>query len=70
MIAASRFAAKGNLLARTAGSASARSASAKKYQPCAKRESQAVQSSAPHQNIKGSGADGPYDCRTHRVPNH
>jgi hypothetical protein len=21
-----------------------------------------------NQNIKGSGSDGPYDCRTHRVP--
>lgn len=21
-------------------------------------------------NIKGTGADGPYDCRTHRVPNY
>ncbi|MGY4160207.1 MULTISPECIES: KTSC domain-containing protein [unclassified Bradyrhizobium] len=21
-----------------------------------------------NQNIKGTGADGPYDCRTHRVP--
>jgi len=21
-------------------------------------------------NIKGSGQDGPYDCRTHRVPNY
>jgi hypothetical protein len=21
-------------------------------------------------NIKGSGSDGPYDCRTHRVPNY
>jgi hypothetical protein len=21
-------------------------------------------------NIKGSGKDGPYDCRTHRVPNY
>ena len=23
-----------------------------------------------NQNIKGSGSDGPYDCRTHRVPNY
>jgi hypothetical protein len=21
-----------------------------------------------NQNIKGSGSDGPYDCRTHRIP--
>jgi hypothetical protein len=23
-----------------------------------------------NQNIKGSGSDGPYDCRTHHVPNY
>jgi hypothetical protein len=23
-----------------------------------------------NQNIKGSGADGPFDCRTHRVPSY
>jgi hypothetical protein len=23
-----------------------------------------------NQSIKGSGADGPYDCRTHRVPSY
>ena len=23
-----------------------------------------------NQNIKGSGSDGPYDCRTHRVPTY
>ncbi|MGJ5136862.1 KTSC domain-containing protein [Bradyrhizobium oligotrophicum] len=23
-----------------------------------------------NQRIKGSGSDGPYDCRTHRVPNY
>jgi hypothetical protein len=23
-----------------------------------------------NQNIKGSGSDGPYDCRTHRIPNY
>lgn len=23
-----------------------------------------------NQNIKGSGSDGPYDCRTHRVPSY
>lgn len=23
-----------------------------------------------NQNIKGSGSDGPYDCRTHRVPKY
>jgi KTSC domain-containing protein len=23
-----------------------------------------------NQNIKGSGQDGPYDCRTHRVPSY
>jgi hypothetical protein len=23
-----------------------------------------------NQNIKGSGLDGPFDCRTHRVPAH
>jgi hypothetical protein len=23
-----------------------------------------------NQNIKGSGSDGPYDCRTHRVPGY
>jgi KTSC domain len=23
-----------------------------------------------NQNIKGNGSDGPYDCRTHRVPNY
>jgi KTSC domain len=23
-----------------------------------------------NQNIKGSGSDGPYDCRTHRTPNY
>lgn len=23
-----------------------------------------------NQNIKGSGSNGPYDCRTHRVPNY
>jgi hypothetical protein len=23
-----------------------------------------------NQNIRGSGADGPYDCRTHRKPNY
>ena len=23
-----------------------------------------------NQNIKGTGQDGPYDCRTHRVPNY
>jgi hypothetical protein len=23
-----------------------------------------------NQNIKGSGYDGPYDCRTHRVPSN
>jgi hypothetical protein len=23
-----------------------------------------------NQNIKGSGLDGPYDCRTHRVPSY
>jgi|SRR6266536_5137369 len=23
-----------------------------------------------NQNIKGSGSDGPYDCRTHRVPDY
>lgn len=23
-----------------------------------------------NQNIKGTGSDGPFDCRTHRVPNY
>src|SRR5664279_685976 len=23
-----------------------------------------------NQNIKGSGSDGPYDCRTHRIPTY
>jgi hypothetical protein len=23
-----------------------------------------------NQNIKGSGSDGPYDCRTHRIPSY
>jgi hypothetical protein len=23
-----------------------------------------------NQNIKGSGSDGPYDCRTHRIPGY
>jgi hypothetical protein len=23
-----------------------------------------------NQNIKGSGSDGPYDCRTHRLPDY
>jgi hypothetical protein len=23
-----------------------------------------------NQNIKGTGSDGPYDCRTHRVPSY
>jgi hypothetical protein len=23
-----------------------------------------------NQNIKGTGSDGPYDCRTHRVPTY
>jgi hypothetical protein len=23
-----------------------------------------------NQNIKGWGSDGPFDCRTHRVPNY
>jgi hypothetical protein len=23
-----------------------------------------------NQNMKGSGSDGPYDCRTHRVPSY
>jgi hypothetical protein len=23
-----------------------------------------------NQNIKGTGADGPYDCRTHRLPSY
>jgi hypothetical protein len=23
-----------------------------------------------NQNLKGSGSDGPYDCRTHRVPSN
>jgi hypothetical protein len=23
-----------------------------------------------NQNIKGSGSDGPYDCRTHRLPSY
>ncbi len=23
-----------------------------------------------NQNVKGSGSDGPYDCRTHRIPSY